>query len=223
MDAKILERIQKLLCLAADKPEGHESQLAAERAAELMAKHNIGIEDVDSHGNMKSGSIIEETLDVVAHHHQIWESHLAQILCECFDCKRFVSSFGRKVATRTFIGTKSDVMILSWFYKYLRLRIAKQSERDFNTQAKQKAFGLGAVQALEPRLKEMYKRKQAMTPVDSRALVLTKQVAVDDLYHKRVGNSRSKQKYSAATIDRRAFESGTVAGSTMSINQQIGG
>ena len=221
MDSKVLEKIQKLLCLAADNPEAPESKLAAERAAELMAKHGVGIEDVDSHGKMKEGGIIEEGVSVIAQHHQIWESSLASVLCDCFDCKRVINTLNRKAESRTFIGAKSDVAILTWFYKYIRLRVAKHAEKKFRTQRDQKSFGLGAVNALEPRLLEMYKRKEEVAEADSRALVHTKQVAVQNYFDQRFTKLGKGKKYGGNITQ--AYHSGYIAGESMPINQQIGG
>lgn len=220
MDTKILEKIQKLLCLAADNPEAHESKLAAERAADLMAKYNVGIEDVDSHGKMKEGSVIEQNVDTLPHFHQIWESALGSALCDCFDCKRVIYTEGRKIVSRNFIGSKSDVQLAVWFYKYLRLRIVKQAEKLYKKQQDQKSFGLGAVSSLEPRLKGMYKRKAEATPVDSRALVLTKQVAVQDYFDSRYGGMKSRS-YGTSKISQ-AYYTGVEEGQKMSINQQVG-
>jgi hypothetical protein len=224
MDVKILEKIQKLLALAADNPDGHESKLAAERAADLMAKYDVGIEDIDSHtGKMKQGAVVQETVDVIANFHQIWESSLGNLLCDCFDCKRFIQTVDSKVISRSFLGAKSDVKLAVWFYKYLRLRIAKEAEKKYKTQRDQKSFGIGAVQGLAPRLTEMYKRKVDATPVDSRALVLTKQLAVQERYDEIAKTfTRKNRTYSANNITG-AYHHGVEAGKTMSINQQIGG
>ena len=219
MNEKILSKIQKLLCLAADNPDSPESQLASDRAAEMMAKYDVGFEDIKEDGTMADGGIVEETITANARQHQIWESQLAAILRNCFDCQGFITSQNK---TRTFIGAKSDVKILVWFYKYLRLRIAKQAEKEFRLQADQKVFGLGAVKSLEPRLVEMYKKKEEIIVSSSRELVVNKQLAVNDFFEGKYKNLKRKS-YSVWHGSRAAMIAGQAAGAAMSINQQVGG
>ena len=217
MDEKILGKIQKLLALAAGDPDSPEAKLAAQRAGEIMAKHDIGIEDVDEFGNMSKDGIIEETVVARNKHHQAWESMLGNVLCECFDCKKYVSS---KIGTRTFVGAKSDVAMLVWFYKYLRLRIAKQAEHEWSLQRDQKEFGLGAVHGLSPRLQDMYKKKEEVTLSDSRALVISKQLAVTDYFDTKYKGLKKKG-YTHSGGNRNARVSGVLAGQSMGINKQV--
>lgn len=222
MDNKILSKIQKLLALAADNPDKPESKLAAERAGDMMAKYNIGLEDIKSDGTMANGGIIEENVSANSKHHQIWEAELAGVLCACFDCKRIIANLDRRRSVRTFIGAKADVALLIWFYKYLRLRIAKSAESEFNLQKDQKVFGIAAVRALRPRLEEMYKKKEEVTLSDCRSLVLNKQLAVTKHFDRNYGNL-GKKTYSRPQLNQAAWSAGTTAGQTMGINQQVRG
>ncbi len=222
MDDKILSKIQKLLCLAADNPDSPESQLAANRAAEMMAKYDVGLEDIKEDGTMADGGINEINVSANASHHQAWEASLSSVLCDCFDCKRLVTTLGNRQAIRTFVGAKSDVKILVWFYKYLRLRIAKQAEHEFHLQADQKAFGLGAVFSLKPRLTEMYKKKEEVILSASRALVVNKQLAVNNFFDTKYKHLK-KKRHSVGNGSRIAGMAGQAAGASMSINQQLGG
>lgn len=221
MNEKILSKIQKLLCLAADNPDSPESQLAADRAAEMMAKYDIGFEDIKEDGTMANGGIEELEVTANAKHHQIWESQLAAVLRTCFDCKGLITSYDGKDA-RKFIGAKSDVKLLVWFYKYLRLRIAKQAEKEFRLQADQKIFGIGAVDSLEPRLVEMYKKKEEIIMSSSRSLVVNKQLAVNNFFSDKYKHLKRKS-YSVGNGSRAAMVAGQAAGAAMSINQQLGG
>jgi len=222
MNEKILGKIQKLLCLAADNPDSPESKLAAERAAEMMAKYDVGFEDINEDGTISDDGIDEIQVSANSTHHQIWESQLSAVLCRCFDCQRFISTMGRNHRTRTFLGTKSDVKIAVWFYKYLRLRIAKQAEHEFRLQADQKVFGLGAVRALEPRLVEMYEKKKEVILSDSRALMINKGKIVKDYLDRNYNLGRGRN-HSVGNGSRAAMVAGQAAGSSMSINQQLGG
>jgi hypothetical protein len=53
-DQKLLEKIRKLLALARDPSNEHEAALAAAKARELLAEHNLTLKDVEI-GSIPSG------------------------------------------------------------------------------------------------------------------------------------------------------------------------
>ncbi len=221
MSTKILDKIQKLLRLAADNPESHESKLAAERAAMLMAKHNVGLEDVKEDGTMDDSAMHSEDITANAQHHQVWESSLAGILCDVFDCKRIISG-SHKQKVRRFIGAKSDVVMLVNFYKYLRIKIARESETTYRLQKDQKMFGFGVVESLTPRLTEMYKKKEEVSTVHTRSLVVSKQLAVNNYFDRKYKGKLSRARaHTLGGGSADAYQSGRVVGNNLSLNRQI--
>lgn len=220
-EQKVLDKLQKLLRLAADNPDSPESQLAGERAADLMAKHNIGLEDVKEDGTIDSSNIQETDVACTVQHHQAWENKLAFALCEAFDCQRILTRTHDGSQLRRFIGTKSDVVVLVNFYKFLRLRIAKEAEHKFRLQQDQKMFGLGVTRELHPRLVEMYKRKQEVSSEATNALVVCKKEAVTNFLSAKYP-SMKKKTYSMGGGSMNAYRDGQVTGKSMSINQQVG-
>ena len=222
MDKKLLGKIQKLLALAADNPDSPESKSAAEKAAQLMADNNIGYEDVDQNGNLEDSGIDEIRVSANVKQHQAWESCLSSVLCRIFECERLVENFGGDNKKRVFIGARSDVQILSWMFKYLRLRIAKAAEDKFSTQRDQREFGLGVINTLTPRLDEMYAyRKKAQEDTTSALMAVGKGIAVKNHFHTKYPNLTTK-KHSTKAGNRAAWQSGQQAGSTISLNQQVG-
>jgi|GEM_PF-4442417 hypothetical protein len=221
-EQKILDRLQKLLRLAADNPDSPESQLAGERAAELMAKYNVGLEDVKEDGTIDSSNILESDVVCTVKHHQAWETDLASALCEAFDCQRILTNADNGAKVRRFIGTKSDVAVLVNFYKYLRLRIAKEAEHKYRLQRDQKMFGIGVARELRPRLVEMYKRKQEVSSEATNALVVCKKDAVANFLSSQYPSMKMKS-YSMGSGSMAAYRDGLVVGKSMSINQQVGG
>ena len=59
VDQNLLEKISKLLALASS-PNEHEAALAAEKAAELLAKHNLSVADL---GQDKDEDITKSIVD----------------------------------------------------------------------------------------------------------------------------------------------------------------
>ena len=164
--------------------------------------------------------MVQEFVDAKAKHHRIWEASLAKIIADVFECQRIYDR-ANYIPRRCFIGTRSDVAMSVWLYKYLRLRIAKGGESKFSLQRDQKEFGRGAVEALKPRLHEMYMRKkevQLATTTD--IMVVGKELAVQGALKKAYPNI-TKTGFQFQGGSRSARVAGVAAGSAMSINQQV--
>lgn len=86
---KILEKIEKLLALAADKANEHEAISAALKAQELMAKYNIELAEVQ--GDVKSETITTEMYTPKANQHYVrkWRYTLSNIIAKNFCCKTY--------------------------------------------------------------------------------------------------------------------------------------
>lgn len=221
MNSKIIDKIKKLLALAADNPDSPESQSAGEKAAALMAKHNIGCEEIkigdDEHNQ---NQIKEEEIRTTAKAHSEWENLLGGLLARIFDCDRYSTTYNKDLKTRTFIGTPSDLALLTWYYKYIRLRVAKKAEEMFTTIRDKNEFGMSAIMALRPRFEEMYKQK---TEESDGALVVVKKDAVTKYMKKTHGDLKRVAPKSRQRGGVEARNAGAEFGSKLSLNQQVEG
>ena len=112
---KILEKIEKLLALAADKANEHEAISAALKAQELMAKYNIELAEVQ--GDVKSETITTEMYTPKANQHYVckWRYTLSNIIAKNFCCKTY--SINRDAIA--FYGYEKDAKIAVEVFKFL--------------------------------------------------------------------------------------------------------
>lgn len=112
---KILEKIKKLLTLAADKANENEAISAALKAQELMAKYNIELADIQD--GAKAEAITTETYTPKANQHYVrkWRYTLSQIIAKNFCCKTY--SINRDAIA--FYGYEKDAKIAVEVFKFL--------------------------------------------------------------------------------------------------------
>lgn len=216
MDKKLASKIQKLLALGAG--EGAEAKSAMNKAGKLMADNNIGLEDI-SNGVLKGDGILEESINISSKNILIWEINLARTLCKAFDCECLKQVFfGQE--QRLFLGTKSDLKLLIWYYKYLRIKVAREAEVQFKLINDQKAFGIGAVDALSDRILDMFATKQQAMTNDTKALVVIKTDAVSQHIRNNY-KLRPGHRVQFNNPNMKAVAAGEAAGQRISINRPI--
>ena len=216
MDKKLLRKIQKLLALGAG--DGPEAESAMKKAGELMAANNIGLEDITD-GEIKDDGILEEAIKLNAKNIMVWEVGLSHAICSAFGCKQLKRTDSRG-SDRLFIGTKSDLQLATWFYKYLRIKIARESEVKFRLVKDQKTFGYGAVETLKDRLLEMFIAKETAMNDNTKALVVAKDAAVGRFIRENY-NVRRRKSQPLNISNEAALFAGLEAGRKMSINRPI--
>lgn len=218
MNEKVISRIQKLLALGAG--EGPEAESAMAKAGQLMSENDIGLEDI-SDGSLKEDGILEELVSLTSKNILVWEVTLAQTLCRAFDCKclKQTSWLGDK---RLFIGAKSDLKLLVWFYKFLRIKVAREAETKFRLVKDQKSFGIGAVQTLSHRIMDMFTSKQQAMTNEKNALIVVKTNAIQQHIYKNYRTTAGKRA-SFSNINQNAVSAGQEAGRKMALNRPITG
>lgn len=218
MDEKLVSKIQKLLALGAG--DSNEAKSAMEKAGQLMAKNNIGLEDI-SNGVMKDGGILEKTININNQNILFWEVVLASALCKAFSCSCLRMS-ERINSKRMFIGTKSDLKLLIWYYKYLRIKVAREAETKYSLIKDQKAFGLGVVASLKDRILDMFQAKTVTMTEETKALMVVKDNSIREYVNERYHPQRRKAQQ-ITNLNHSAVEAGMAVGKTMSINRPITG
>lgn len=131
-DAKILDKLQKLHQLMSS-PNEHEAQLAAQRAAELMAKHQIEMAEVQAHAagrGVAAPEIVSARVDGVdeseAPRVENWHKTLLAALGEAFGAKVWMQGAGKR---RKFyaVGTADSVSAIRYMYSMLERTVNRLS------------------------------------------------------------------------------------------------
>ena len=79
---RTIERIQKLMALAMSDPDTPEAKAAAAKAAELLAKYELDMADLNEENK---NDILEETFKSYRKEDEHWEQMLLAVLRSTFD------------------------------------------------------------------------------------------------------------------------------------------
>lgn len=217
----IIERIRKLLALAANNTNPHEAELAAQRANELMLKHSIERERVNTAVDPLSGYVREiETTGKFA----AWERTLLVNIALANLCR--VVKVGRD--DFAVIGHKENVQVSLEMFRWLRTelhRLAKEKYREADESSDfgemdphqfHTSFKHGANNAINERLKEAKREVEKFNPSQAHGLVLLNTKADQALvkfYPKTVTTRSSAGRNTRST----AFSAGVEAGRSVTL------
>lgn len=135
MDAKIIDRITKLLALSKSS-NVHEAATAAARAAELMLQYKLDAADLEIAAGEREApeAVTEETLEGDAGRRKAtsWRGALAHVLGEAFNAKSYSVWGSNKIQI---IGRPSDIQTVRYLFAYLGNEIERLCDRDWETLA----------------------------------------------------------------------------------------
>lgn len=153
-DEKMLDKIKKLLRLSESANE-HEAKLAAERAAELMLKHKLTLQQVSDHDDAPPEEDMVRDRDVKPWM-QTEDKFIYPILGEFFFVHIVYSRRPGQV-TVNYLGRESDVAVARYVYDFLFQQfrsLFKQFKRDFGAQeGDRQSYYYGLEDGLEEQLR----------------------------------------------------------------------
>ncbi|KKL28669.1 hypothetical protein LCGC14_2372840 [marine sediment metagenome] len=219
--AKVIDKVQKLLALSASS-NPHEAALAAERAADFLAKYDLEMMDVLAKD--KNEKFIQTSeLDVIHKGQYVWEGQLASGLCSIFETEVIRSRLGSNDFKLVFFGTKHDLELMTYFFRFLRMRISKDSEK-YSMKSDQYSFSVGMINTLMDRLRPMFKIKQEavskMDPSETKDLVLYKKEAAERAMRDRFPKLKSGRAPRVKGMV--AFSEGEAKGHKVALSNPIG-
>lgn len=225
VDQRLIERVRRLLSMAADTSSPHEAAIAASRAAKLMAKYNL-----DHAAVMLRDGIDDRITEERAprEHHRIprWYSLLVVPVAHLYDCESRLQEnpeTGRWYSE--FLGLDNDVLVAAYVLDYLVNEVERLALRHRQaTGAGRKAmndFRLGATHEIVAMLKRMTEVKQGEENAsagsnDTKALVLAKR----DLIKQRYNVKYRTTSYSYRSSE--SYQRGREAGAGVSIRSGVG-
>lgn len=164
MDAKLLDKLRKVLAMTTSPVEA-EAQTAAALLQKMLTQHNLSMADLEKRGASKP--TVQEQGHDLGKAAFAWKLNLAEQIAEHFYCVPLVD---RRSKTVRFIGRPDNVESLLMLYAWLieQIRQISATERKAH-QARtgehvdplrwQVNFGLGVVSRLGGRLAEMKERQ----------------------------------------------------------------
>jgi hypothetical protein len=220
---RLLAKLQKLLALTAS-PNENEAKLASVKAAELMAKYSLDMEDIEIIKNgsgkskLKDGQIVREDIKGIGPEKEPWESRLANQIANSFDCKIIIRPL-QDEWYMAYIGMKADIEVAKWYHTYLRRsigRTAKERHPRVREKKARKDFAMGATLRVCERLKEMLDmRNEAARASGSTDIILYKKEAVEEYIKSAFQNLRPGRKQSINHTP--AFRQGVLFGNNLNL------
>ena len=227
-DAKIIERIRKLLAMAADVSSPNEAAIAAERAAKLMRAHNLESADAIFADLKKSENIIAQAARgniwrKKARSIPVWSQGIAILCAELFDCHVVQIRSPEHGWSLKFMGYKTDVEVCLWTYGYLLAQCQRFADRFAQehpeaARSTRTAYHDGVSHGIRRNLKAAKLAKEAADRGNrtGTALVVAKRAAIEDQFGKIEYGERERK-----TKDTLAFFKGLADGDSVNVNKQV--
>ncbi|MDJ0556214.1 MAG: DUF2786 domain-containing protein [Microcoleaceae cyanobacterium MO_207.B10] len=220
VNRSLLEKISKLLALA-NSPNENEAALAAEKAAELLAKHNLCIADLgeDQDEDITKG-IIDKTGRYVT-----WKMWILAGIASANGCQAMRSTYTGEMRL---VGTETNIMVSKYLYQYLTTvvdKLVKQHRgkgRSFIH-----GFRVGCATRLRQRLENRRKQMEEKGLVDDSSDESTSAIVVRSMFEKNTlaierylqqEGVKCKTQKSAEISSDLGFSFGYIAGDKISLN-----
>lgn len=226
VDKKILERIKKLLAMAADVSSPNEAAIAADRAQKLMQQYNI--ENAASIlVDLEDDTCVErfDTTDFKVSSRRpptsipTWASRLAVAVSRLYDCEVRATSSNVGNVQISFYGYRTDLIACQWTYQFLISQIRrfnKQARGVIGSRSQLNDFREGLVTGIIENIRQMIKAKEAVASTNTGLMVVKKNV-IEKKYGEFKYGRRAVQSGSSG-----AFAAGQEAGRSIRINTPIG-
>lgn len=220
VNKNLLEKISKLLALA-NSPNEHEAALAAEKAAELLAQHNLSVADL---GQEKDEDITKGIIDRTGRY-VTWKMWILAGIANANGCQAMRSTYTGEMRL---VGTGTNITVSKSLYEYLTAvvdNLAKQHRGKGRTFIN--AFRVGCATRLRQRLEQRRKYMEEKGIAGSDDQNSTSAIVVRSMfekyslaiqaYLKQEGVKCKIQKSTAVNSDL-GFSFGYVAGEKINLN-----
>lgn len=215
---KVVEKVKKLLALATSSNE-HEAKLAAQRAHELLVKHNLDMQQVANAPDRQYVKTDVSKRVYVA----VEEKYISWIL-EAHFFVRWMQSRPRGgdgypfMTTVYLIGTKANVQIAQYVHGFLMLKYRElwlnyKRENDLPESMRQ-SYYLGLTEGIKDTLRKQQNRIQ-----EERGLVLVKDPKLEEIID--AMNLGKASKFSMS-VDKDVIAAGAEHGKQIKIQRGLG-
>ncbi|WP_051445028.1 DUF2786 domain-containing protein [Desulfocurvus vexinensis] len=179
--ARLLDKVRKLLALAGSDNE-HEAAAAAAKAQALLAEHNLSLADVPADETGTSAWTAEHRTRKCL---EKWAHRLAFHTAEAFGCQYFHDCNGRT----SFVGCGADPEVCAWTFGYLYrtlLRLGSRymgrpdSRRRFRGSRSKNRARAAYLYGLAQTVGQRLQAQSLITPATEAALVPLKDTAIQE-------------------------------------------
>lgn len=215
---KVIERIRKMLAMANDKANVHESAVAAGMAERLMRKYQLDMADITPPEQMYGARDVNAEYQWTGGRADPWVEWIAVASAHLNDCEvKYTGHKSNLSMGFQFIGVGPDPTVAAEIFKYLHgeiQRLAKQvkGRKQINS------FRTGASSEVSYRLRELKheRDKEFRAKATGTALVIHKKALIEQEYGSFCYGS-ARTNYS----DAEAYHAGRRAGAGINLADQV--
>jgi len=234
----IIGKIMKLLELSNEEKNNnpHEREAAAKMAAKLMADWSLDFIDLKT-SKPKGDTFVTFEVDGSSEVKIDYEASLAWAISKAFDCK-VINSNNKGYWQMIFIGSKHDIEIAVYFFKFLRRTLHAMSFKNVNKESliaqnpylgkvtakylndARRNYSFGMVKTIDERLVELYTKREEFIPSDCKSLIVVKKDDLNKFMHEAFPNLRSSHT-KALRGDMNAYRNGQADGRSVNLSRPI--
>uniref|UniRef100_A0A6M3KM22 Uncharacterized protein n=1 Tax=viral metagenome TaxID=1070528 RepID=A0A6M3KM22_9ZZZZ len=219
---EVIEKVRKLLTLS-ESSNPHEAELAASKAAVLLAKYDLDMMDVEAKKGGKSTVERFEINQFSTNKKYDWEGPLLSSIINSFDTCAIRSPIWNSNNYKYIVfGARHDIEMTIYFFRLLRMRIDRDSQK-WESLSEKYSFAMGVATIISKRLERMYQKKreevEKFASSETKDLVLYKKEAARDAMKQEF--PRLKHKSASAINDRNAYFAGQAVGEKIALNKPI--
>ena len=244
----IIAKIMKLMELGNEEKNSnpHEREAATKMAAKLMADYSIDFIDLKTN-KAKDDPFITLDVEGSSEIKVDYEAALAHAIAKAFDCKMINSykydynadEIYGKIWKICFLGSKNDIDIVVYFFKFLRRTLGAMARRNVTKESIQKAdpyaarriteayiqqarknYCFGMVSTIDQRLQELYLKREEFIPANCKDLMVVKKDDLEKYMKEKFPNLR----YSKGTTlkgDMNSYHKGKQDGHSVNLSRPI--
>ncbi len=219
----IIAKIMKMMELSNEEKNNspHEREVAAQKAAELMAKWCIDIAELRT-SKPKEDVFVTINVEGSSEVKVDYEACLANCIARTFDC-RMINTYRNGPWAMSFCGTKHDLEIAVFFFKYLRRTLFAMARLNFpKSLNSRRNYCYGMVEIISKRLEELYQKREEFIPSDCRSLVVVKKDGLQRYFTEQFPFVK-KAKRISLNGDMNAYYKGQEHGRNVSLSRPVSG
>jgi len=221
MQNNIIEKIRKLLALAANNSSIEESASAASKAQAMLLEHHLSMAEIDL--KEKPEEIQKHDLNIGGNKRTIvWRQALHHRIAQAHFCKTI---FYPGTTKKTIVGKPTHIQIVQYLYDYLSKEIERQYkgwvEREcFLSKPNFRSYALGAVAGIHGKFMEQRKATENTVGQACTALVVAEDKEVSVAFRQYFPHTTKVARTRIGNAE--AYHAGRVAGGNMNIPQGVG-
>lgn len=217
---KPIDTCKKLLALAEGTDNPNEAALAMERLGVFLAKHGLEMSEIRTEHDIED-NIIRDEFTSWNKKFKPWESSLGHRIANAFRTESVQQTSRTKKSKLFFIGTKSDIELILYYFQFLRKDIHWESQVKYpHNIANRNTFCYGATISVTERLEIMQRARDENVPSDSLALVLATEARIKKRFEEEFPKLGTARKHVLSGVPD-AFYQGQDYGDTIELNTPI--